>query len=242
VSDTPVIPVPPVPAAFAEQLALFLRGHADPEKAVPMAAYMKNHFPFLGIRSPELNALGAQFLKAHKLPAGAELAGVVRELWLLPEREFHYTALGLLDKQRRKTEPDHIELLEELIVTDSWWDTVDMIASRLVGAHFVRYPEQIPAYTERWIAADDMWLRRTALLYQLGYKQLTDADRLFDYIRRCAEDREFFIRKAIGWALREYSKTDADAVRRFIAATALQPLSVREGLKVINRAEQRQGT
>jgi 3-methyladenine DNA glycosylase AlkD len=242
VSDTPVLLLSPVSAAFAEQLVFFLRGHADPEKAGPMAAYMKNHFPFLGIKSPELKALGAQFLKMHKPPAGAELAGVVRELWALPEREFHYTALALLDKQRRKTEPGQIDLLEELIVANSWWDTVDMIASRLAGAHFARYPEQIPVYTERWIASDDMWLRRTALLYQLGYKQLTDADRLFDYIRRCADEKEFFIRKAIGWVLREYSKTDANAVRRFVAATPLQPLSVREGMKAIHRAEQRQET
>ncbi|KPV59960.1 DNA alkylation repair protein, partial [Paenibacillus sp. A3] len=104
-----------------------------------------------------------------------------------------------------------------------------------VGELFTRFPELIPVRTQRWMASDSMWLQRTALLFQLRYKKRTDAALLFDLIRQCAASKEFFIRKAIGWALREYSKTDEAAVRRFVAETALSPLSIREALKYVDR-------
>lgn len=104
-----------------------------------------------------------------------------------------------------------------------------------MGDHLAKYPELIPRYTERWIASENLWLRRTAILYQLRYKERTDAGRLFRYIEKCKEENEFFIRKAIGWALREYSKTDESAVRAFVDKTPLSPLSVREALKFVSR-------
>lgn len=152
-----------------------------------------------------------------------------------PEREFQYTALSLLDKFSRKAEASHITLLEELITTHSWWDTVDMLAGKLVGRLFARFPALIPDYTERWMSSGNIWLIRTAILFQLNYKQRTDADRLFDMIRRNVDSREFFINKAIGWALRQYAKTDEQAVIRFVEATPLNPLSVREALKHVKR-------
>ncbi|SFT25011.1 3-methyladenine DNA glycosylase AlkD [Paenibacillus sp. BC26] len=216
---------------YCEDLEKMLRSHASEEVAGPMTAYMRDLFPFLGIRTPERAAVTKQFMKEHGVPSGAELERVARELWALPEREFHYTAMILLEKRKKDLTIDQIGFIEHLITTHSWWDTVDLIASHLVGAMFTRYPELAPTYTEKWIASDNLWLRRTAILFQLGYKGRTDAELLFSLIRRTAHEDEFFIRKAIGWALREYAKTDAAAVQQFVADTALSPLSVREALK-----------
>jgi 3-methyladenine DNA glycosylase AlkD len=221
--------------AYLEQLEALLRSHANPTVAGPMQAYMKGHFPFLGIKTPERNMLTSSFIKEHGVPHGDELDSIVRALWAMPEREFHYTAMILLEKQRKKATKMQIELLEELICSKSWWDTVDLLAGHLVGNLFTLYPELISVYIKRWMESENMWLQRTAILFQLGYKQRTDSRLLFDCIRRVADSKEFFIRKASGWALREYSKTNEAAVRQFVADTVLSPLSVREALKVVDK-------
>jgi 3-methyladenine DNA glycosylase AlkD len=128
-----------------------------------------------------------------------------------------------------------LPVLEELIGVRSWWDTVDFLAPKLAGPLLLRYPELIGTYPGRWIESDNIWYQRSAILFQLDYKQQTDAQRLFDYIRRRADSREFFVQKAAGWALRQYSKTAPDAVREFIAGNELPPLTVREGLKWVER-------
>lgn len=222
--------------SYSNLLETHLRAHANLDKAGPMEAYMRHLFPFLGIKSPERVALVKGFIQEHGVPPqGEELTNTIREVWKLPEREFHYAALQLLEKQLKKLDPAAIDLLEELVITHSWWDTVDTLASRLIGSHFTKYPDLIPIYTERWIESDNMWLQRSALLFQLSYKSRTDSALLFDYIRRTAHSQEFFLRKAIGWTLREYSKTDESAVRQFVAETVLSPLSVREALKHADR-------
>lgn len=126
---------------------------------------------------------------------------------------------------------------EHLITTKSWWDTVDSVATKTVGALVRAHPELARAM-DQWIDADDRWLARTAVIHQLGSKAATDCDRLFAYCERRASDTDFFIRKAIGWALREYAKTDGPAVQRFVAdhAGALSNLSKREALKNISAA------
>ncbi|MFB9277797.1 DNA alkylation repair protein [Cohnella cellulosilytica] len=220
---------------YTAELAAWLRSHADPAKAAPMAAYMRNKFPFLGLKTPERTRLIKAFWAKHGVPAGDELLDVVKRLWELPEREFQNAALAFLDKRGKRAGKEDIDVVEHLIVTKPWWDTVDYLASNATGDLLAKYPELIPAYADRWIASDDLWLRRTALLYQLRYKERTDVGRLFAYIERCKDEREFFIRKAIGWALREYSKTDEDAVRRFVERTPLSPLSAKEALKHVSR-------
>ncbi|MNI03646.1 DNA alkylation repair enzyme [compost metagenome] len=197
---------------------------------------MRDQFSFLGIRSPERVALTKAFIKEYGTPEGDNLQAAVLELWRLPEREFHYTAMVLLEKKKKKSELSRIDLLEQLVVDNSWWDTVDFLASHLIGAQFTLFPELIPSYTQRWIESDNMWLQRTAILFQLGYKKRTDTDLLWSFIRHTADSKEFFIRKAIGWALREYSKTDEAAVRRFLDETQLSPLSVKEALKFVERS------
>ncbi|NOV04473.1 DNA alkylation repair protein [Paenibacillus planticolens] len=222
---------------YTKQLEALLRAHSSDNDAAAMAAYMRDQFPFLGIRNPQRVALTKQFWKEQGYPKGAEGVKVAEELWALPEREFHYTALLLLTQLRKDAEKERIEVLERMVVTNSWWDSVDTIADHLIGVHLQKYPDLIPAYVEKWLASGNMWLQRTAILFQLKYKQRTDVPLLFSCIRRMAESNEFFIRKAIGWALREYSKTDAAAVQAFVAETELSPLSVREALKVIQRKE-----
>ncbi|OPA74301.1 DNA alkylation repair protein [Paenibacillus selenitireducens] len=221
---------------YAQQLEAYFRTHANAEQAAPMAAYMRDQFPFLGIRSTERTQLLRSFFQEYGIPKENELAAVSADIWNLPEREFQYIAMVVLEKYRKKAPLQHIEALEQYVVSKSWWDTVDLISSRLIGFHLMQYPELIPTYTEHWIASDNFWLQRAALLYQLSYKKNTDVERLFRYIEHCKEDKEFFIRKAIGWVLREYSKTDEAAVRQFVANTSLSPLSVKEALKYVDRS------
>jgi 3-methyladenine DNA glycosylase AlkD len=226
-------------SSYTDKLESWLRAHSSAADGTAMEAYMRNQFPFLGIRNPQRVALTKQFWKEHGFPKGAEGVKVAQELWQLPEREFAYTALLLLIQLRKEAERERIEVLERMVATKSWWDSVDTIADHLIGFHLQKYPDLIPSYVEKWLASGNMWLQRTAILFQLKYKQRTDVPLLFSSIRRVADSKEFFIRKAIGWALREYSKTDAAAVQAFVAETELSTLSVREALKVIERKEAR---
>lgn len=196
-----------------------------------MARYMRDQFPFLGIKTPQRRALLKAFMATHGQPPLDELETIVRELWQLPQREFQYSALTLLDRQVKKLPPEFYQVMEYLMVTKSWWDTVDGLAGNSVATHFVRFPLVRNECLARWRSSDNFWLRRTTLLFQLGYKNKTDQVLLFDLIRENLASKEFFIQKAIGWALREYSKTDLEAVIEFVAATPLAPLSAREALK-----------
>lgn len=203
----------------------------DAKKAEPMSKYMRNLFPFLGIKTPERKRLTRQFVQEYGLPPLAELDETVRQLWALPEREYHYAALDLLWRRRRQWEADIMGLIEYLIMTKSWWDTVDALASHEVGEYHRRFPAQFGAWNGRFRQADNIWLRRTAILFQLGYKNETDQALLFATIEENLGSTEFFINKAIGWALREHSKWDETAVVDFVNRTDLAPLSKREALK-----------
>jgi 3-methyladenine DNA glycosylase AlkD len=165
---------------------------------------------------------------------------ILRDLWILPQREYQYTASGLLQRFESSLPSGFITTLEYLLVTKAWWDTVDTIAAGTVGVHFKRIPAVQRQYLRRWRRSDNFWLRRSAILFQLHYKSDTDFPLLCDIICENLGSKEFFINKAIGWALRQYSRTDPDAVRRFVAATPLHPLSAREALKWLNQHEAKQ--
>ncbi len=196
-----------------------------------MAKYMRDQFPFLGIKTPVRRSLLKGFVAEYGLPPLANLETILRELWQLPEREYQYSALTLLGKLEKKLPSKFVDTLEYLIVNKSWWDTVDLLAGHPVATHFRRFPQVRQETLPRWRSSDNFWLRRTTLLFQLHYKQETDVELLFSLIGENLDSDEFFIQKAIGWALREYSKTDATAVTQFVAATPLAPLSAREALK-----------
>jgi 3-methyladenine DNA glycosylase AlkD len=209
--------------------------HADPLAAIPMKRYMRDQFEYLGIKIPQLRALLKEHIDEHGLPEEAELGTIVHELWALPQREFQYAVDILLGKLEEKLPPDFIGTLEYLLITKSWWDTVDGLAAGPVGEQFKRYPEVRKACLSKWRGSDNMWLRRTTLLFQLNYKAETDFELLCALIRENLGSKEFFINKAIGWALRQYTRVDPQGVRAFVAATPLHPLSAREALKWLEK-------
>ncbi|MBY0123384.1 DNA alkylation repair protein [Bacillus sp. S/N-304-OC-R1] len=205
----------------------------DPEKAIPMENYMKNHFPFLGIKSPERKVLVRQFFEESGILKQDFQPDFILALWDMEEREYQYAAMDYIDKVSKKLGKNHLALMEHLVVTKSWWDTVDFLAAKPVGIIAAKHPEVITETIESWAYGDHLWLRRTAILFQLKYKERTDEKLLYRYIEQNKDSKEFFIRKAIGWVLREYSKTSPDSVRSFIQSTSLPSLSVREGSKYI---------
>ena len=220
---------------YVKSIRLLFSQHKDPKQAVPMKRYMRDQFEYLGIKSPEMGSLMKQHIRDHGLPPLSELDPILRELWALPQREFQYVATSLLEKFEKQLPPDFIDTLEYLLITKSWWDTVDAIATGAVGVHFKRYPEVCKKYLAKWRRSKNFWLRRCAILFQLGYKKDTDFALLCDIIRENLGSKEFFINKAIGWALRQYSRVDPQGVRQFVAETPLNPLSAREALKWLDR-------
>ncbi|MFK7908648.1 MAG: DNA alkylation repair protein [Chitinophagales bacterium] len=219
---------------MSDSYILQVKAHFTPfrntNNAPTMAKYMRNLFPFLGIKSPERKALFRSFIAANGLPQKSELEEVVKGLFALSEREFHYIAIDLLGKFAKKLEIEDLDLLEFMIVNKSWWDSVDTTA-KWVGVFFKKYPDLTKITTGRWITSDNIWLQRMSIIFQLAYKKNTDVELLFDYSLRKADSKEFFIQKAIGWALRQYAKIDAQRVKTFVDAHELAPLSRREALK-----------
>jgi len=207
------------------------------ENAFFMKKYMKGQYEYFGIKSPERREIMRDFLQNYGLPDVQETNKITKEFWQLPQREYQYVIMDILGRMAKKAEKERIDLYEYLVVNKSWWDTVDYIASNLVGVHLQKYPELIKPYTLKWMDFGNMWLQRTSLLFQLKYKKTTDLNLLTDYILRLQGSKEFFINKAIGWILREYSKTDALWVVDFVKKNQLAPLSHREALKWLNRKE-----
>lgn len=201
------------------------------ENAVPMAKYMKNKFPFLGLKKLERVALSKEFLKEKKKSKVVDWDFIFK-CYELPEREFQYLAIDYMGKIADLFTPNDMEKIEKLITTKSWWDTVDPL-SQIVGSIAMKYPETKETTLTRWMESDNIWLKRVSILFQLKYKGKTDTEFLKKAILTNANTNEFFINKAIGWALREYSKTNKEWVRSFIENNQLSKLSIREGSKYI---------
>ncbi|WP_098898816.1 DNA alkylation repair protein [Streptomyces sp. st77] len=226
---------PPVSAladTVMERLAAVYAPAADPVRAEGAAAYMKHVAPFLGIPTPERRALSRTVLAGTGRPDERDCKAIALRCWRLPEREYHYFAVDYLRRHAGRCTSGFLPVLHHLVTTVPWWDTVDLLAAHVAGPLVAADPVLV-GEMDRWIDDPSLWAARTALLHQLRYKEATDADRLFGYCLRRADHPDFFIRKAIGWALREYAKTDPAAVRDFVegARTRLSPLSVREALK-----------
>ncbi len=221
--------------AYVKSLRLHFTSYKDPKQAAPMKRYMRDQFEYLGIKVPEMRNLMKQHIREHGLPPLADLDRILRDLWGLPQREFQYAANFLLEKFDYQLSPPFIESVEYLLVNKSWWDTVDTIAIGTVGVHFKRYPKVRNKYLAKWRKSRNFWLRRTAILFQLSYKKDTDFNLLKDIIRENLGSKEFFINKAIGWALRQYTRIDPQGVRQFVTETPLNPLSTREALKWLDK-------
>ena len=195
-----------------------------------MSAYMRDQFPFLGIASQERRRLAAPI--AEQVVTEDELEAFALASWKLPEREYQYVGTDAVCRSPETLSAEFIDTAEYLITQKSWWDTVDPLASHLVGGLVASHP-RLASQMDEWIDSDNIWLARTAILHQLGFKEDTDSERLFAYCAARAEHKEFFIRKAIGWALRQHGRIEPDAVRAFVAEheSRLSGLSKREALK-----------
>ncbi len=215
---------------YVVALKTLFEQNANPGQAAPMKKYMREQFEYLGIKSPQVKLLFREYVNEHGLPAIEDLDEIVRELWRLPQREFQYAAMSLMERLEKKLPAKSIKTLEYMITRKSWWDTVDNI-SHIVGILFRRYPDVREKYLTNWRASKNIWLRRTAILFQLDFKRETDFDLLCDIIRENLGSKEFFINKAIGWALRQYARVDPKAVKKFVKETELHPLSRREAMK-----------
>jgi 3-methyladenine DNA glycosylase AlkD len=218
------------------QLRVELEAAADPQKAAEMSAYMKGHFEFFGVQTPERRRLSKPALAAGADCDHGEILDFAEACWRQREREFHYVGADVLRRWAKVLGPGDLDRVERLLRTNSWWDTVDSLAVWTIGPLVASYPELVRVM-DQWIDDDNIWIARTAILHQLAYKELTDRDRLFSYVEKRADDSDFFIRKALGWALRQYARTEPDAVRAFVdrLGTRLSALTRREALKHIDR-------
>ncbi|MGW6056222.1 DNA alkylation repair protein [Streptomyces sp. NPDC055189] len=215
-----------------ERLTTIYPRAADPERAAQARAYMKNIAPFLGLPSPLRRQLSRDVLDGTPRPDEADCTAIALRCWRLPEREYAYFAVDYLRRHVKQCSSGFLPVARHLVTTVPWWDTVDALAAHVVGGLVTADPK-LTAEMDAWIGDEDLWVARTALLHQLRYKDATDTERLFAYCLRQSGHPDFFIRKAIGWCLREYAKTDPDAVRDFVERERgrLSPLSVREALK-----------
>jgi 3-methyladenine DNA glycosylase AlkD len=209
--------------------------HADEIKAAWMKGYLLNQFEFYGLQAPERSLRCQEHYKQYPITDLAELETIVTECFHLPQREYQYFATGLFAYHKKLWEVSSIKLIEYCLQQKSWWDSVDGIASDWLGPYFKLFPEQIVPVTSQWNKSKNIWLQRSSIMFQKAYKKVTDTTLLSRYILNCAHSKEFFIQKAIGWALREYSKTDPEWVIHFVKENKLPTLSEREALKRINK-------
>ncbi|MFT4770807.1 MAG: 3-methyladenine DNA glycosylase AlkD [Cryomorphaceae bacterium] len=210
------------------------RDNAKPEIAKKQSAYMRDQFSYYGIMGGERKELLKPFLRKENRQKKEDLVAVVKSLWRKPEREFQYAAQELSAKYMQESEKKDIELFEWMITTKSWWDTVDYIAATLVGNYFQKFPEEVGHHMKKWLDSDNIWLQRTTLIFQLKYKDQVDTKLLAANVHAFLGTKEFFIDKAIGWALREYGKVNPNWVVDFVDKNELSNLSKREALKRIN--------
>lgn len=220
---------------FINNLIKVFLEHSSVQNKLPMQAYMKDKFEFLGIKSPVRKSLLKNVINKHKEEVKTNCRMIALQLYDLPEREFHYCAMEIIAKflKNQYEIVDNI-LIEKMIRTHSHWDTVDFIAKNILGNYLLCHPEKSDQMITSFSKSDNMWLNRSAILFQLGYKEKTNSTVLFKLCKTHAASNEFFMRKAIGWALREYAKVNPASVKEFVKTHELSNLSQKEALKHLN--------
>lgn len=210
-------------------VALLEAGDAD--DAAHMAAYMKDHFVFAGVKTPERRAIAREVLGRTR-PTADELLAFAEACWSFEEREMQMVGADELRRHAKLLGPEHLPHLRDLVVDRAWWDSVDVLAIHVVGP-VVRAHRDLQTEMDAWIDDPDLWVARTAILHQLLWKHETDTARLEAYVDRRADDTEFFIRKALGWALRQYARTDPAWVLGVVERHGgrLSGLTIREATK-----------
>lgn len=222
---------------LVEFARLRLQAHACPQKAVDMASYMKTEQPFYGVSSPERALISKELCKAFVPKTKDDYEAGVRALWRGEHREEQYLALRFARKWKKFITSDSLDLYEALIRQGAWWDLVDETTSHLVSPVFLNERDKIEPVMMSWIDDECLWIRRAAILSQIKHRSKTDEVLLFSFCLKLSHEKEFFIRKAIGWALREYSYVAPDRVREFVDKNreSLSGLSYREAVKVLEK-------
>lgn len=220
---------------FILDLETAFREKQNTGNAFAMAKYMKNNFPFFGIKTDDRRYVFKEIWKNNENEVSTNPRAITEELYAKQERELHYCAIEVLMKTLKKNYiKEDIHLIEKLIITNSWWDSVDTIAKFILGEYLLEFPTETVSVINHFSNSENMWLNRSAILFQLGYKEKTDFDLLKAICEKHKSSTEFFIQKAIGWSLREYAKTNPVAVRDFVLNTDLKVLSKKEALKNIS--------
>jgi 3-methyladenine DNA glycosylase AlkD len=209
--------------------------NSDPLLAERYRAYMRNKSDFYGLTSPIRKEIVKAFLSKNGYPNYNQLEDVIHYAWEQPQREWQYTAMEITSKFVNKADQQLIDISEWMITHKSWWDSVDYIAPNIAGMLFKKYPDVKMQYIENWMMSENLWLQRSCLIHQLRFNNSADRALLFNLCERLAMHPDFFIRKAIGWSLRQYSKAFPDAVIDFVNNHELSNLSRKEALKLINR-------
>jgi 3-methyladenine DNA glycosylase AlkD len=218
--------------SYVKEIKKIFSSHADPINAQGAKAYMLNQFEFYGLKTPLRRQLSKIFYKTHPINSHHELATIVKECFSEPQRELHYFAIELLGFHKKLWSQKTLPLIEWMITHNSWWDSVDSTNSHVISKFFLQFPEPIDRYTKKWNQSTNKWLKRMSILFQLTYRNKTNTTLLSTYIEHCQLEEDFFIRKAIGWALRAYANTDAKWVINFVKKhPQLSNLSKREALK-----------
>jgi len=218
---------------FIDTLELEFQRNENVKIALEQKAYMRNQFEYFGLKAAERRAIQKPFLINAYLPEKEKVPALVIFFWNKPQRDFQYFGQELVFKYVKQLEKDDIELFEYMVIHKSWWDTVDFIAVKLMGVYFKKFPKQRGIYVKKWLATGNIWLQRSALLFQLKYKEDLDTRILSETINSLLGSKEFFINKAIGWVLREYSRANPKWVVDFSNRTDLNPLSKREALRLL---------
>lgn len=224
------------PTSFVAEIDVTLRQHADAQIAFDMRAYLLNQFEFLGIRAPVRRQAVKAITTNTVWTSPQEVMKVAQLLWEKPEREFRYTAIDFLKRHAKWFDVSHLPELLHLLQREPWWETVDGLAS-VIGLIMRRQVQtgvlDAQHICDDWIEHSDFWVRRCAMLHQLGWRLDTDTNRLFRYSEQLALEDEFFIRKAIGWALRDYARWNPTAVQNYIEQKQgiFSGLTVREATK-----------
>jgi len=217
-------------------IRLALEAAANPANAVQMQKYMKSQTPYRGVNAPAQRKIYAQAVKQYPVKSSDEYQSVIEELWDNGSyREEKYAAFYIADRYKKFQTLDALDLYRHLIVSGAWWDLVDGVASHLIGNLLQKHTQEMKKVLYAWIEDKDLWIRRTAILAQIRLKNETNWEMLKYFCEKCLTEESFWIRKAIGWALREYSKTNPSAVRDFVQqnASRMSTVSLREARKYI---------
>lgn len=217
------------------EISQALQSSQDPIKAEKMAAYMKDRFPFYGVPAPQRTAILRPIWHKRKPIIKSHIVEITEKLWALPQREYQMIAMELTGKCKSAYTEDNLEHISSLITQKSWWDTVDFLASTIIGHILSKDSTLAKRVANEYMQSDNMWQQRTAILFQLKYKDTVDEELLYRLIVATKGSKEFFINKASGWALRQYSKYNPHSVGTFIASNKdwMTNLSIREGSKYL---------